>query len=172
MKKLSWPEWAVVTLFGSGHSPVAPATVASALTCIILWFIPPALRWPGWLFVVPLFFLGVGLSSRAIGAFRVDTDPRFKSLRRRDQKAEDPDPVVIDEFVGQWITLIAVPHTLLGFAAAFVVFRVFDILKPFGIKALQDARGGWGIMLDDVAAGLWGAVLLVIVFRVLPPLLR
>ena len=172
MKKLSWPEWAVVTLFGSGHSPVAPATVASALTCIILWFIPPALSWPGWLFVVPVFFVGVWLSSRAIGAFRVDTELRFKSLRRRDQKAEDPDPVVIDEFVGQWITLLAAPHTLLGFAAALVVFRVFDILKPFGIKALQDARRGWGIMLDDVAAGLWGAVLLVVALRIIPAFLR
>jgi phosphatidylglycerophosphatase A len=112
------------------------------------------------------------LSSRAIGAFRVDTDPKFAALRRRDQTADDPDPVVIDEFVGQWITLLAVPHTLPGFVAAFVVFRVFDILKPLGIKALQALRGGWGIMLDDLAAGLWGAVLLVIVFKVLPPFLR
>jgi phosphatidylglycerophosphatase A len=172
VKPLSWPEWVVVTLFGAGHSPVAPATVASALTCVILWFVPPALRWPGRLLVLPVFFLGVWLSSRAIGAFRVDTDPRYAAFRRREPKTVDPDPVVIDEFVGQWITLAAVPHTLLGFTAAFVVFRVFDILKPLGIKWLQDARGGWGIMLDDVAAGLWGAVVLVMAFKIIPAFLK
>lgn len=172
MKKLSWPEWAAITLFGSGHSPVAPATIASAATCVIFWFVPAALRWPWYLFSLPFFFIGVWLSYRAIGAFKIDTDPRFKALRRPNQQSDDPDPVVIDEFVGQWIALAAVEHTLLGFAAAFVVFRVFDILKPLGIKSLQDVHGGWGIMLDDLAAGLWSAVLLTVVFGILPSFLR
>jgi phosphatidylglycerophosphatase A len=172
VRRLSWPEWAVVTLFGCGHSPVTPATVASALTCVIFWFLPPALLWPWWFCVVPVFFLGVWLSSRAIGAFDIAGDPKYAGLRRRNPTSDDPDPVVIDEFVGQWITLMAVPHTLPGFACAFIVFRAFDILKPLGIKALQEAPAGWGIMLDDLAAGLWGAVLLVVAFKVVPPFLK
>lgn len=172
MKKLTWPEWALITLFGSGHSPIAPATVASAVTCVIFWFIPSALQWPWWLFSLAFFFLGVWLSFRAIGAFEVPQDLQFKSLRRREQTLHDPDPVVIDEFVGQWIALAAVPHTIIGFAAAFFVFRFFDIIKPLGIKSIQDARGGWGIMLDDLAAGLWSAVILAAIFKVALPLLK
>jgi phosphatidylglycerophosphatase A len=157
--KLSWWEKAVVTVLGTGFSPIAPATVASAATCVILWFVPSALRWPGSLTLVPFCFLGVWLSDRAIGAFAVPHDERFAKLRRPDPKASDPDQVVIDEFIGQWLTLLTAPHSILGFTAAFFVFRFFDILKPLGIGALQKARGGWGIMLDDVLAGVYGAIL-------------
>ncbi len=160
MRKLFFPAWLAVTVFGSGHSPVAPATVASAVTCALLWFLPFLLRWPLALMLIPVTYLGVRLSDRAIGAFEVISDERFASLRRPDPKREDPDQVVIDEFCGQWITLLAVPHTLAGFAVAFVVFRVLDILKPLGISKSQNARGGWGVMIDDLLAGALGAVLL------------
>lgn len=168
MKKLSWPEWVVVTLGGSGLSPVAPATVASAVTCVIFWFASVLLQWPWMLLIVPVLFISVWLSYRAIGAFDIKSDARFKKLRRPNPKREDPDAVVIDEFVGQWITLIAVPHTLIGFGAAFFVFRFFDILKPLGVKSIQDFPGGWGIVLDDVLAGMWGAILLTLIFRIAP----
>ena len=166
--KLSWWEKAVVTVLGTGHSPIAPATVASAATCLILWFVPASLRWPGYLTLIPFFFLGVWLSDRAIGAFALSHDERFAKLRRPDPHASDPDQVVIDEFVGQWLTLLTAPHTVLGFIAAFFVFRVLDIWKPLGIGASQKARGGWGIMLDDVLAGVYGAVLFVIARLLFP----
>ncbi|MFZ5432416.1 MAG: phosphatidylglycerophosphatase A, partial [Calditrichota bacterium] len=110
----------------------------------------------------------VWLSNRAIVAFDIVTDQRFKKLRRPNPKKDDPDQVVFDEFIGQWITLLAVPHTIIGFGIAFVVFRFFDIIKPLGVGSLQKAKGGWGVMLDDVLAGVWGAVLLLIVYKVLP----
>lgn len=160
MSKLSWPETAAVTLFGSGFSPIAPATVASAVTCVIFWFLPWALKWPWALLLIPVFFYSVWLSNKAISAFDVSSDPRFAKLRRPNPHKEDPDQVVIDEFVGQWITLLAAPHTIIGFFGAFIAFRLLDIVKPLGIDKTQAANGGWGIMLDDVLAGIGSALLI------------
>jgi phosphatidylglycerophosphatase A len=161
-RRLSLPEVLAVTVLGTGFSPIAPATVASAATCIILWFIPAALRWPWALLLVPVTLLGIWLSTRAIEGFEVLTDTRFQKLRRPNPHKEDPDQVVIDEFVGQWIALLAAAHNILGFAAAFIAFRVLDIVKPFGIGATQKLKGGWGIMIDDVLAGIGSAILLLV----------
>jgi phosphatidylglycerophosphatase A len=160
VSRLSWPEIAAVTVLGSGFSPIAPATVASAVTCVIFWFVPVALRWPWWLLIIPVTLVGVWLSNRAIEAFDVIENSRFAKLRRPNPKKDDPDQVVIDEFVGQWITLLAAPHNILGFAGAFVVFRILDIVKPLGIEGSQKAKGGWGVMLDDVLAGIGGLILM------------
>lgn len=160
MKRLSLPERALTTVLGTGYSPVAPATVASAVTCGGFWFVPELLRWPLLLLLIPALPLGVWLSTRAIGAFPTTANSCFRKLRRPDPKPDDPDHVVIDEFIGQWIVLAAVPHTAVGFIAAFVVFRLFDILKPLGIGAAQRLPRGWGIVIDDVLAGLYGAALL------------
>ncbi|MBU0508110.1 phosphatidylglycerophosphatase A [bacterium] len=168
MSKLTWPEIVVVTVLGTGFSPVAPATVASAVTCVILWFIPALLRWPWALLVIPVTLLGVWWSQRAIITFDPQEPGRFRKLRRPSPKKEDPDQVVFDEFAGQWITLLAVPHTLLGFVLAFLVFRFLDIVKPLGIRATQRYKDGWGVMLDDVVAGVYGAVPLFLTFRIGP----
>ncbi len=162
MNKLSWPEVLAVTVLGTGFSPVAPATVASAATCVIFWFLPAAMQWPWALLILPVFFGGVWLSNRAIENFDVLTDTRFAMLRRPNPHKEDPDQVVIDEFIGQWIALLAVRHTLAGFAAAFIAFRILDIVKPLGIEASQKLKGGWGIMVDDLLAGVGSALLLLI----------
>jgi phosphatidylglycerophosphatase A len=75
---------------------------------------------------------------------------------------EDPGHVVIDEVAGQWLTLVVCrpdwPHALV----ALLLFRVFDITKPWPIRKLEALPGGWGIMLDDLAAGLFGLVTLLI----------
>lgn len=170
MKKLSLPEIAIVTVLGTGFFPIAPATVASAVVCVILWFAPALLTWPWALLVIPVSLLGVWWSDRAIATFDLQSPGRFQALRRPNPKKEDPDQVVFDELAGQWITLLAVPHTLLGFVCAFFVFRFFDIVKPLGIRSTQHLRGGWGVMVDDVIAGLYGALILSIAFRVIPVL--
>jgi len=177
MTRRSWPEVLAVTVFGTGFSPVAPATVASALTCVIFWFLPVALRWPWALLLIPACYGGVWLSTRAIDTFDVVTDSRFQKLRRPNPHKDDPDQVVIDEFIGQWITLLAVPQDIslprkfLMFTAAFVVFRILDIVKPLGIEASQKLKGGWGIMADDVLAGLGSALLLVLASKLVTVLL-
>lgn len=72
----------------------------------------------------------------------------------QDTGREDPSEVVIDELAGQWLALIGLPHSI-GFAfASFVLFRILDIAKPFPIKQLESMPRGWGVMLDDLSAGL------------------
>jgi len=65
----------------------------------------------------------------------------------------DPSEVVVDEVAGMWLALVGLPHELPVAGAAFLLFRVFDIGKPSPLKQLERLPGGWGIMLDDVAAG-------------------
>jgi phosphatidylglycerophosphatase A len=81
-------------------------------------------------------------------------------------KAVDPHSFVLDEVAGQWLTLLFVPlsaHTLPCIAAGFFLFRAFDIAKPFPIRRIERLPGGWGILLDDVAAAIYAGV----AFRVL-----
>jgi phosphatidylglycerophosphatase A len=75
---------------------------------------------------------------------------------------KDPHCVVIDEVVGIQIALVAAAPTLPGVAAAFVLFRIFDVWKPFPIHRLQALPGGWGIVADDALAGLYTRAVLVI----------
>lgn len=168
MKLFGWIERAIVTVFWTGFSPISPGTVASAVTCILLWFIPGAMQWPAALLIIPATFAGTLLSTRAIGVLAAPLDSKFKKLRRPDPSVGDPDPVTIDEFVGQWIALLTAPHTIIGFGLGFIFFRLFDIVKPFGIRKLQELPSGWGIMLDDVGAGFAGATC-VYVLRMLVP---
>jgi phosphatidylglycerophosphatase A len=81
---------------------------------------------------------------------------------------KDPSCIVVDEMAGVWISLLAVGGASLWYAAlAFVLFRLFDIYKPLGIRRLERLKGGWGVMMDDVLAGLyayiivWGVIRLV-----------
>ena len=189
MTKLNPLESAVVTVLGTGYSPVAPATVASAAVCAAIWFVPALLTWPWFLLVIPLTWWGALLSRKAMDAFDVVTSGQVAALRRPNPHQGDPDQVVFDELNGQWITLIAAYHTIAGYAVAFVAFRGFDILKPLGIRwfetigqrprgpsgpktGLQDDKWkGWGVMLDDVVAGIYGAIALRILHRALAPFL-
>lgn len=75
---------------------------------------------------------------------------------------KDPDIVVIDEIAGFYITLLFVKITVLNLILGFLIFRILDILKPLGIRKLESLEGGFGIMLDDIAAGILGSILLFI----------
>jgi phosphatidylglycerophosphatase A len=77
---------------------------------------------------------------------------------------EDPGAVVIDEVAGQWLVLAVAPLDVWYFAAAFVLFRVFDIAKPWPVSwADRRIKGGFGVMFDDILAGLYGAAVLLVV---------
>ena len=80
----------------------------------------------------------------------------------------DPGPVVIDEVVGMLITLALVPVGLLGAIAGFVVFRILDVVKPWPARRLEHLPGGFGIILDDVMAGVYGNLVMLALVRVLP----
>jgi phosphatidylglycerophosphatase A len=135
---------ALATCFGLGLSPVLPGTVASAAATLLFVF---ALRGlDGVLYaalVVALFFVGVAVSKAAADACG----------------RPDPGHVVIDEVCGQLIALAYLPPGWVPAGLAFALFRVFDIIKPWPIRRLERLPGGWGIMADDVGAGLAAAIL-------------
>jgi phosphatidylglycerophosphatase A len=73
---------------------------------------------------------------------------------------KDDQRIVIDEIIGLQITMLPVVINVLNLCAGFVLFRIFDILKPFPIGNLQKLPGGWGVVIDDVAAGIYAGVIL------------
>jgi phosphatidylglycerophosphatase A len=82
----------------------------------------------------------------------------------------DPQKIVIDEIIGFWIAMIAVPYTAWTLFAGFVLFRIFDIWKPLGIRKMEKFKGGWGVMLDDVLAGIYANIVLQVLIFFFPEL--
>jgi phosphatidylglycerophosphatase A len=152
----------VATGFGSGLSPVMPGTAGSLVGLAIGWLLARALPAHGASLGVAGGLLTSGLLAGLVGV--AVSGPVCRALG-----AQDPGCIVIDEISGQLIASAAVPllglspSTLLeagAWAASFVLFRFFDIVKPGPIRRLQDLPGGWGIVLDDVAGGLAAAAVL------------
>jgi phosphatidylglycerophosphatase A len=139
-----------------GFAPVAPGTVGSA-AAIPLFLL---LRWAGsaWIEIAACAVI------IAAGAW---------SARLTEQAlgVEDPGPVVIDEVAGMLISLLFLPGTWPVVLAAFVAFRVFDIVKPWPAGRLEHVPGGWGVMADDVMAGIYANLAIQILMRVRPGLL-
>ena len=140
------PLWATLTatFFGIGHMRPGPGTWASAAT-MLLWAalahsLPPSARIP--------VAIALAIIVTVIGI------PAATRVARASGK-KDPSFVVIDEVTGQLISLIAVPLAWKTFLAGFILFRVFDILKPPPVRQLERLPEGTGIMLDDVAAGIY-----------------
>lgn len=132
--------WWVATVCGVGHLPTLPGTAGSAVGLLAAWGLE-VLAGP-WSLAAALIIcipLGVAAGSQL-----------SEGLKR-----SDPSVVVIDEVCGMLVTLIALPLTPLTALAGFLFFRLFDIVKPFPISWMQRHwHGGWGIMADDLAAGL------------------
>lgn len=128
----------LATGFGSGLSPKAPGTFGS-LAAIPFFYLLQMLPMPAYLVMLVLTFaLGVWACQSATDAIGMD----------------DHGAIVWDEFVGMWITCIALPQGFIWMVAAFVTFRFFDILKPWPIRWFDNhCTGGFGIMIDDVIAG-------------------
>jgi phosphatidylglycerophosphatase A len=134
--------------FGSGLSRWAPGTAGSA-AALLPWLAMRGLDWPIYATLVALAFgIGVWASDVAIDRLRL----------------EDPGAVVWDEFVGQWIALLPLVFAPRGWAwviAGFALFRLFDIWKPWPVSwADRRINGGLGVMLDDVVAGFYAAIVL------------
>jgi phosphatidylglycerophosphatase A len=132
----------LATWFGCGHVPYAPGT-AGTLGAV-----------PLYLLLRPLGHLGVltaALLITAIGLWAAD-------VVAKDLGTKDPQIVVIDEVAGVLLTLSVAPPTWSALAAGVILFRFFDQTKPWPARtAERRLPGGWGIVLDDVAAGIWGA---------------
>ena len=141
----------IATGFGSGYAPIAPGTAGAALGCLLLWgfihFFGEAAYWP-----FQIGFLLVIIITTIIGA--------IATREVEKEWGEDPSRVVIDEIIGVWITLLFIPLTWQHIIIGFILFRIFDIWKPLGIRRLEAIGNGWGVMLDDVLAGIYANIML------------
>lgn len=90
------------------------------------------------------------------------------TIAERHFGCDDPSPVVMDEVVGMLITLLLVPVSITGAIVGFVVFRVFDIFKPFPASRLERLPGGWGVMSDDAMAAVYGNLTLRLLWWMIP----
>jgi phosphatidylglycerophosphatase A len=142
---LAHPAGWIATGFGSGLAPLAPGTVGSA-AALLPWLLLRELPLWGYLAVVlAVFALGVWVSKIVVGRLRL----------------EDPGCIVIDEFVGQWLALALAPAGWAWMLAGFLLFRLFDVWKPWPVSwADRAVDGGLGVMLDDALAGLMAGALL------------
>jgi phosphatidylglycerophosphatase A len=139
--------WVIGTWFGLGFAPKAPGAA-------------------GTLGAIPLYLAAAryGCAGVGVAAFVVTAVGIWAaSVVARDLGAKDPQVVVVDEVAGFVLTMLPVREaSWVSVAIGFVVFRVFDIVKPAPARALERLPGGWGIVLDDTAAGLYGAAVMAV----------
>lgn len=145
------PRWATVvaTFFGAGRLRPGPGTWGS-LAAVLLWWLLASHLPSTWHLPVNLLLIGVTVAVGIPAA----------TLEARGCGKKDPSHVVIDEVAGQLVTLIACPIRWQALLAAFILFRVFDILKPPPIRSLEKLPEGTGIVVDDLGAGVYALLVL------------
>ena len=140
----------LATWFGCGYFPWGPGTVGSLAAVAIAALLH--------------VYLGAGRPTLLVLVLVLLAPAIWASTQaERLVKRTDPQIVVIDEVLGQWVTLLgATTLAWKSFLAAFVLFRVFDIWKPWPVRTFEKLPGGVGIVTDDLAAGLYGALIVYI----------
>ena len=134
--------------FGVGYSPIAPGTLGTLLA-IPLYFFLSQIPFPLYeLTLLAFFFLSTWISEQA----------QLHWGKKDDQR------IVIDEMMGFLVTMLWVPKTAFTIIAGFILFRLFDIIKPPPIRRLENVNGGYGVVLDDVVAGIYGNIILQVIF--------
>jgi phosphatidylglycerophosphatase A len=139
----------IATFFGVGYFPVAPGTLTSLIVVLLYKFFLFRLNWP--FYLVLLFFLFLA------GIF---TSTKY-SL---EVKKHDPQRIVIDEAFGQLLVLFRIGETWgtgwLPLLSCFLLFRIFDIIKPYPIKKVETLPDGWGIVMDDLVAAVYAGIVI------------
>lgn len=127
---------AVATVGGLGHLPRIPGTAGSAVGLGLAWLLgaDPAWQAVGALAVTALGLWSAGAAERELGT-------------------KDPHAIIIDEVAGMMVAMVTLPVTWQAYAAGFILFRLLDITKPFGLRRVERLHGSLGIMLDDLLAG-------------------
>ncbi|MCA1779456.1 MAG: phosphatidylglycerophosphatase A [Xanthomonadaceae bacterium] len=140
--------------FGSGLAPKAPGTVGTLMGMLVGLPLAGVPLWAGLVIVALAFLAGIPICQKASTALGV----------------HDHSGIVWDEFVGIWLVLVLVPFEPAWWLAAFLAFRLFDVVKPWPIGWLdRKVDGGFGIMLDDLIAALYAAAVLIAIRNLLPP---
>jgi len=137
----------------SGYFPKAPGTFGSMVILFVYWMLPafsPSLLG---LVIVAMFLVGVWSAT----------------LMTNENNGQDSDPsvVVIDEMVGMLVAVFLLPKRFVWMCLAFLLFRLLDVVKPFPVNKLEAFPKGWGVMLDDVGAGLYANIILQILRGIL-----
>ena len=139
----------IATFFGVGYFPVAPGTLTSLIVVLLYKFYLHSLSWPFYLLLLVLLF--------SVGIF---TSTKY-SL---EIKKHDPRRIVIDEAFGQLLVLFQIGESWgtgwLPLLSCFLLFRIFDIIKPFPIKKVETLPEGWGIVMDDLVAAVYAGVII------------
>ena len=149
MKVKVWLALSVATWFGCGYAPVAPGTAGSLGALAVAFALS---KWGLW---HPLMFPALALALFPVAVWA-------STVAARESKKKDPGLVVVDEVLGQWIALAGVTAALTPFSwiAAFLLFRLFDIWKPWPVRRLEALPEGLGIVADDIGAGIYAALVL------------
>jgi phosphatidylglycerophosphatase A len=134
--------------FYSGHLPAAPGSWGSLLMVLLLFFFP----------ILNNIYL---ISALSIGGIAV------ANFEERQTGIKDDSKIVIDEMAGQLLTFYTLKTSIPVLVGGFILFRVFDITKPWLIDKVQDLPSGWGVMLDDILAGLTSLIILKIIITVI-----
>jgi phosphatidylglycerophosphatase A len=132
--------------FYAGYFPVARGTFASLITVAIIWFLIPSFYYILIPISIGLFFISVW--SATIG---------------EEFFGKDGKPIVIDEVTGMVISLIFIPAGIWSYTGAFLLFRFFDVIKPPPAGWAERLKGGWGVTLDDVVAGIYANICLQVI---------
>jgi phosphatidylglycerophosphatase A len=138
--------FAIATFFGAGLGKPGPGTWGS-VAAVLLWAAYAKLLHPAPHTLLLVLLAGIVLS--------IVLGVPAAAIAARESGRKDPQFVVIDEVAGQWIALLFSPFDLRHALIALVLFRLFDITKPFPVRQLENLPAGWGIVFDDVAAGLY-----------------
>lgn len=137
---------AVGTVLGLGHIPIIPATWTSLAIALLLWALYATLG------------LGLWVQVGLLAFFVIAGIPASGGLERR--YGEDPKQATVDEAAGQTIALMGLPLDAVTVLLGFVLFRIFDVVKPWPARQLESLHGGLGIVADDLAAGVYARLVM------------
>jgi phosphatidylglycerophosphatase A len=150
--KINFFEKLIGSGFYTGFIPLTSGTFGSLVALIIYWI--PGFENPYILISAIILFASYGI---------------YIGTKFEKTYGKDPSECTVDEMVGQWISLLLLPKTIFISLIAFVVWRVFDIIKPFPARKLEDLPGGLGVMADDVVASIYSLIfvhLILFIFKI------
>ncbi|MFN3134086.1 MAG: phosphatidylglycerophosphatase A [Candidatus Kryptonium sp.] len=146
--KISFFSKFIATGFFFGYSPIAPGTAGSVVAALIYWFF---LSSNFQLLIISILFFILGI---------------FASTKFEQRDGHDPSIVVVDEIVGMWISLLFIEKKFGAVLTVFLIFRLMDIIKPPPARTFDRLKGGFGIMMDDVIAGIYANALTQVIWNI------
>ncbi|MCK5033686.1 MAG: phosphatidylglycerophosphatase A [Calditrichia bacterium] len=149
MKLVNITSYIFATGFGCGYIPKIPGSVGSLVAVLVYWFYPVETFS---LLTVSIFLFFIGVPTATIVE-------RFEG--------KDSGKIVIDEITGQVLTFAFIPFSGINIILGFILFRFFDILKPYPINISQKLPNGWGVMIDDVLAAIYANIALRLILLII-----